>query len=415
MSVSLNALTDTWNASGTVWESILMNVTDTGHASGSKLLDLQINSTSVFNVDPVGTLNIPLGSITTNIAALNITATWNASGTTFDAPLLMNITNTASAANSILADIQQGGVSQLALFNRTASTASPTLALGNGTNPTGFQVFNTVDTLNNPTNHERGAFDWTTVSNTLTIGTQAGGTGTARLTKLVSGPNFLSIDPVDGFTWVTNSGGATVAALGVGGGVGFRFANNIQLGWTNTGANGSGSDVGLSRITTQILAVGSGAQGSTAGWLNYAGQTRVTADVNSTNTTTLATATGLSVALIAGRTYAFDVYLSFTCTAAQGIRAAMVATGGLTATAIEYDGWIVDSGANGIKGNAQSAALGTVVANAALTGTAGVVQIKGTITVNVAGTLNVQFAQSVAAANNTTVKRGSYMIINDMP
>jgi hypothetical protein len=107
--------------------------------------------------------------------------------------------------------------------------------------------------------------------------------------------------------------------------------------------------------------------------------------------------------------------LSFTCTAAQGIRAAMVASGGLTATNIIYDGWILDSGANGVKGNVQSTALGTVVANAAITGTAGHVTIKGVITVNVAGSLQVHFAQSVAAANNTTVKRGSYMIVHDMP
>jgi hypothetical protein len=149
-------------------------------------------------------------------------------------------------------------------------------------------------------------------------------------------------------------------------------------------------------------------------WMQWGGQARVSSDVNSNNTTSLALATFLSVQLLAGRTYSFEAFLSFTCTPAQGIRAAMVASGGLTATDIRYDGWIVDSAANGIKGNAQASALSGVVANAAITGTAGHVLIRGTITVNVAGDLQVHFAQSVAAANNTTVKRGSFMIVYDM-
>lgn len=52
---------------------------------------------------------IALGTITTNIKGLNLTATWNAAGTTFDAPLFMNITNTASNAASLLEDVQVGG------------------------------------------------------------------------------------------------------------------------------------------------------------------------------------------------------------------------------------------------------------------------------------------------------------------
>ena len=57
-------------------------------------------------------LTLQLGTLTANTKAINITGTWNNSGTTFDAPLFMNITNTASAAGSLLADLQVGGVSQ---------------------------------------------------------------------------------------------------------------------------------------------------------------------------------------------------------------------------------------------------------------------------------------------------------------
>jgi|SRR5579872_75581 len=49
-----------------------------------------------------------LGTITTNIKAINITGTFNNAATTFDAPLFMNITNTASHGGTLLADLQVG-------------------------------------------------------------------------------------------------------------------------------------------------------------------------------------------------------------------------------------------------------------------------------------------------------------------
>lgn len=58
-----------------------------------------------------GPANFAAGTITANVKSVNITQTWNAIGTTFDAPLFMNITNTTSAAGSLLADFQVGGVS----------------------------------------------------------------------------------------------------------------------------------------------------------------------------------------------------------------------------------------------------------------------------------------------------------------
>ena len=60
--------------------------------------------------DP-GQLAVALGTITTNLKAISITGTFNAIGTTFDAPLFMNIINTASAAGSLLADFQVASAS----------------------------------------------------------------------------------------------------------------------------------------------------------------------------------------------------------------------------------------------------------------------------------------------------------------
>lgn len=47
-------MTDTWNAGGTAFSAIKMDVTNTASAAGSKLIDLQIGSASVFEVGKDG-------------------------------------------------------------------------------------------------------------------------------------------------------------------------------------------------------------------------------------------------------------------------------------------------------------------------------------------------------------------------
>ena len=63
MSSYIYNLTDTWNQAGTVFNSIKMNVTDTASASDSKLLDLQINGNSKFNVSKAGNFYSGAGNI----------------------------------------------------------------------------------------------------------------------------------------------------------------------------------------------------------------------------------------------------------------------------------------------------------------------------------------------------------------
>jgi hypothetical protein len=74
--IPLSALTATWNASGTTFAAVKMNVTDTASAAGSLLLDLQVGGTSQFKVSKGGrvtaqTLTIGLGgqtAVATNTA-----------------------------------------------------------------------------------------------------------------------------------------------------------------------------------------------------------------------------------------------------------------------------------------------------------------------------------------------------------
>jgi hypothetical protein len=64
--------------------------------------------------------------------------------------------------------------------------ASDALAQIRSTTAQAFRVYNTTDSNTAPANYERGMFDWTTTSNILTIGTQKGGSGTARAVWLTA-------------------------------------------------------------------------------------------------------------------------------------------------------------------------------------------------------------------------------------
>jgi hypothetical protein len=68
-----------------------------------------LSGDSGFTYAGSGQATLALGTITANAKALNITGTWNNNATTFDAPLFMNITQTAFAAASGMVDIQVQG------------------------------------------------------------------------------------------------------------------------------------------------------------------------------------------------------------------------------------------------------------------------------------------------------------------
>ena len=202
---------------------------------------------------------IALGTIAANAANLNLTATWNNAAVTFDAPLSMNITATASAAASLLVDAKVNAATVFAVtktgslyMNLSTTTISPAAAGflftgsgvpslyvgqdGSGTaqtrnsfagsfswsssgnpsaaagdtflfrdaasiiaqrNTTTAQAFRAYNTYTDASNYERGVFDWKTSANVLRIGTEAAGTGTARSVQLVAGGSVYSF-PVSG-------------------------------------------------------------------------------------------------------------------------------------------------------------------------------------------------------------------------
>jgi hypothetical protein len=148
-------LADTWNASGTTFTAIKMNVTDTASATASLLMDLQVGGSSQFKVQKNGTTTFSNGAILSAAAGLDLATN--------------SITRSGAIAFGVSAD--------LVILRDAANT----LAQRNGVNA---QAFNLYNTYTDASNYERGFMRF--VSNVLTIGAEAAGTGTNRLIRFAS-------------------------------------------------------------------------------------------------------------------------------------------------------------------------------------------------------------------------------------
>jgi hypothetical protein len=174
----------------------------------------------------------------------DLSDTWNAGATVFTA-IKMNVTDTASAAGSLLMDLQVGGSSKFkvdrtgsidiggtgsgdtdflsqrgSVFLRTAYTGSvlysgvrfeaPAFSISNDVilnrdaantfgqrNGVAAQAFNLYNTYTDASNYERGYKRF--VSNNFDIGTEAAGTGTVRNVQIRAGTQ----------NWVFNANGGT--------------------------------------------------------------------------------------------------------------------------------------------------------------------------------------------------------------
>ena len=131
-----------------------------------------------------------------------------------------------------------------------------------------------------------------------------------------------------------------------------------------------------------------------------------TANFTSVSTTTLATVTGLSVALTAGATYAVEgSFPNISAANAGGLNAQFIATNSLSLTsanitAVTYNGTTVAAQTN-------ITALSSDFCTIANTVTS--LTFSGTLVVNAAGTLNIQAAQHTSNGTTTTITKGALM------
>jgi hypothetical protein len=192
--------TQTWNAAGTPFTGVRLNVTNTASSAASKILDLQVNGSSAFFVRTDGAMVTPTGlgpfafssPILSNYSFIlgngNVTGVMSSGllgtyiGSGFALSDKGNYLEMAQAyalgwsANP--GGGHSGGVQIGDLYIRR--DAADTLAQRRDTNPQTFRVYNTWSSSG--TNFERTRLSW--VSNVFLFGTEKAGTGAARPMEL---------------------------------------------------------------------------------------------------------------------------------------------------------------------------------------------------------------------------------------
>jgi len=112
--------------------------------------------------------------------ASGLAQTWNAAGTTFTG-LKLNITDTASAAASLLADLQVGGSSKFKVDKAGAVTAASTVKT----------LSTTVSALPSASTAGSGARAFVTDSNATTYLSTVAGGGSNKVPVVSDGTNWL--------------------------------------------------------------------------------------------------------------------------------------------------------------------------------------------------------------------------------
>jgi len=137
------------------------------------------------------------------------------------------------------------------------------------------------------------------------------------------------------------------------------------------------------------------------------GKKRTTSAFNKTSDTALANVPGLSVMLVAGRTYKFEAVLYCTSNAGGGVKFSMGGTA--TATAVIFEALTMQGSIT----QGRSTVLGSPVGGVTAV-TQSLTVMRGTITVNAGGTLAVQFAQNASHASASSVLAGSTLVVDDV-
>jgi len=187
-----------------------------------------------------------------------------------------------------------------------------------------------------------------------------------------------------------------------------RNRSTTAVSWSTGDPTAAGGDINLNRAAANVLGIGTGETVNSNGWFNYGGQKRVSTQFDKTDTT-LTNITGLSVTILAGRTYRFRAVLWVTANVTGGQKYAI--GGGATATSIIYNIITVNNTTNAIVISSKQTALGGSAGQAAATDD--FTTIDGMITVNAGGTLTVQFAQN-AASGTSSVLVGSNFTVDDV-
>ncbi len=121
-----------------------------------------------------------------------------------------------------------------------------------------------------------------------------------------------------------------------------------------------------------------------------------TSELDQSNTVTLATVTGLSIALTAAKTYSCNGHLSTASNGTAGIKVALVASNSLSATSASFTGFTWNGSTVVAQTTVTTLGSNIQASNSVTTD----IYITGAIVVNAGGTINVQAAQNTQTSGS---------------
>jgi len=206
------------NVTGTVANATYATSAGSATTAGTVTTNAQPNITSVGTLTGLtvnGTINsgrvsINPGTATTNVHALAVLQTWNNSSIQF-AAIEADITDSNSAANSLLLDLQVASSSKFAVSKEGNIFFSGTIT-GNGTGLNSIAGANVTGTVANATNATAVQSNTSTASTVYLVGTATLANGNVSLSKVSGISANMSNNSITATTFVgTLSGSATSA------------------------------------------------------------------------------------------------------------------------------------------------------------------------------------------------------------
>ncbi len=212
-----------------------------------------------------GTMTGPVtmtgGTVTASTPLIDATQTWNAAGVTFTGWKL-NVTDTASAAGSLLADWQVGGLSALQITKAGALRVYGTYTDSSNYVRASLSASTTAITLAGETAG--------TGADNIDVNIQSAGSGFTYI-GAVGGNSVIKVAPVSTASYFGESGVAWTAFIQRSGRR-FSLAKDTKLTWTDTdGGADATQDVGFARSARGVIAITDGSTG--AGCLEMSEQT----------------------------------------------------------------------------------------------------------------------------------------------
>lgn len=113
----------TWSNVGSTFKAIDLSIVDSSSTANSSLLDFTVNSSQKLLLRKDGALAVNTGTITAGLTIEGVPSlentiyagsTWN-NGSTLFTGIKLNVVDTASAANSLLLDLEVGGVTKFSV------------------------------------------------------------------------------------------------------------------------------------------------------------------------------------------------------------------------------------------------------------------------------------------------------------